>query len=70
MVYIPPLGTMVTMTDNLISNTGVDSSILANGNITTKLIWQSNLKEDSYSTLDIQNNSIYTSLGIKAKFKC
>lgn len=70
MVYISPLGTMVTMTDNLISNASIDSSILANDNTTTKLIWQSNLKEDPYSTLDIQNNSIYTSLGIKAKFKC
>jgi hypothetical protein len=39
MVYISPLGTMVTMTDNLISNASIDSSILANDNTTTKLIW-------------------------------
>ena len=67
--YVAPLGSVVAMTDNLISNS-INEGILANGETTTKLIWSSNLREDPNSTLDIQNNGIYTTLGLRADFKC
>lgn len=64
--YVSPLETMVTMTDSLASN--VKESILANGEITSKLIWQYNLRESGKS--EVLNNKIYTTLGMRAKFKC
>lgn len=65
--YISPLETVVNMSDNLIKES-IESSILANGSTLNQLLWRMNLQE-SNTSIDIQNNSIYNTLGISAKFK-
>lgn len=65
--YISPLETVVNMSNNLVKEP-IEASILANGSTLNSLLWRINLRE-SNTSIDIQNNSIYNTLGISVKFK-
>ena len=71
--YVPPLGTMLSMTDNLAKYGKWQIAdyppvgILANGPITQKCIWAVNLNE--LDQLDLQNNEIYSVIGLRASFR-
>lgn len=65
--YIPSLGTMLMMTNNICPNEIGSFGITANGNVTMKKIWSVDLTTNQ--PLSIKNNSIYNTLGLQASFK-
>lgn len=68
LTYISPSETVVDMTDNLISNKVDAWGITANGDETQLPLWSINLSNSDYK--DLQTNSIYNTLSLKADFKC
>lgn len=68
LTYISPSETVVDMTDNLIPSKIDAWGITANGNETQLPIWSVNLSNSDYK--DLQTNSIYNTLSLKADFKC
>ena len=68
LTYISPSETVVSMTDNLITGKVDAWGITANGDDTQIPIWSANLTSSDYK--DLQTNSIYNTLSLKADFKC
>ena len=68
LTYISPSETVVSMTDNLINGKVNAWGITANGDDTQVPIWSANLTSSDYK--DLQTNSIYNTLSLKADFKC
>lgn len=68
LTYISPSETVVDMTDNLIPNKVDAWGITANGDETQLPLWSVNLSNSDYK--DLQTNSIYNTLSLKADFKC
>lgn len=68
LTYISPSETVVDMTDNLIPNKVDAWGITANGDETQLPLWSVNLSNSDYK--DLQTNSIYNTLNLKADFKC
>lgn len=68
LTYISPSETVVSMTDNLIPDRIDAWGITANGKETQLPLWSVNLSNSDYK--DLQTNSIYNTLSLKADFKC
>lgn len=68
LTYISPSETVVSMTDNLIPDKIDAWGITANGKETQLPLWSVNLSNSDYK--DLQTNSIYNTLSLKADFKC
>ena len=68
LTYISPSETVVDMTDNLIPSKVDAWGITANGSETQLPLWSVNLSNSDYK--DLQTNSIYNTLSLKADFKC
>lgn len=68
LTYISPSETVVDMTDNLIPSKVDAWGITANGDETQLPLWSVNLSNSDYK--DLQTNSIYNTLSLKADFKC
>lgn len=68
LTYISPTGMTVSMTDNLIPNKFDTWGIITNGNETQKCLWNVSLNDSDFK--DLQVNSIYNTLILKADFKC
>ena len=68
LTYISPTETTVSMTDNLIPNKFDTWGIIANGSETQKCLWNVSLNDSDFK--DLQVNSIYNTLILRADFKC
>lgn len=68
LTYISPTETTVSMTDNLIPERIDAWGITANSSEKEQIIWGINLTDNDFK--DVQVNSIYNTLILKADFKC
>jgi hypothetical protein len=65
--YVSPTDTIIDVSGNIIPAEKSFGSIMANGPVSTVVLWSADLSADEYSIL--QTNGVYTNIVLKADFR-